>query len=345
MAEKKSVSIVTPTFNSMRTLDLYMDAVVAQSYPHDLMEIVFADGGSGDGTVEKINEYAKTLDIKISLCENPLKTAEAGKAVGVRKAGNEVVCLLDSDNILPDAGWLERMMRPFGDELVVASEPIAYTYRREDGVINRYCALVGMNDPLCMFTGNYDRYCRVTGKWTSVEREEEDCGDYLRVKFRADMIPTIGANGFLMRAKELNENFEGDYLFDIDVLWELFLKNPGLRVAKVKTGIVHLFCPDVRTFCRKQNRRIKDFLYFSDAKGRKYPWGKVGKGKIFVFALCCVTVVPLLVQAVIGFSRQRDFGAWAFHMAACWITLWIYGWGTVEGLFKREAASRDGWKQ
>lgn len=341
----KSVSIVTPTFNSMRTLQLYMEAILSQTYPHERMEIVFADGGSTDGTIEKIKEYSRTKDIRISLYENPLKTAEAGKAVGVRHAENEIVCLLDSDNIIPDEKWMERMMKPFDKAEIVASEPIAYTYRKEDHVINRYCALIGMNDPLCMFTGNYDRYCYITGKWTAVEREEKDCGDYLSVKFKADMIPTIGANGFLMRAKELKENFEGDYLFDIDVLWELFLKSPELRVAKVKTGIVHLFCPDTKTFYRKQNRRIKDFLYFNDAKGRKYPWSKVGKGKIVLFALCCITILPLLVQACIGYGRKHDLQAWAYHFAACWITLWVYGWGVIGGIFKKEQASRDGWKQ
>lgn len=237
------------------------------------------------------------------------------------------------------------MMAPFEEDVIVASEPIEYTYRKQDSVINRYCALIGMNDPLCIFTGNYDRYCAITNKWTEVEREEIDKGDYLSIKFRADMIPTIGANGFFMRKKELLENFEGDYLFDIDVLWELFLKDDSLRVAKVKTGVVHLFCPDTKTFIRKQNRRIKDFLYFSDAKGRKYPWSKVGKGKIVIFGLSCVTVIPLIIQAIVGNSRKKDIQAWAYHIVACWITLWIYGWGTIGGLFHKEAASRDGWKQ
>ena len=345
----RTLSIVTPTYNSMRTLELYMDAIIMQDYPHEAMEIVFADGGSTDGTLEKIDSYKngfRDCDITVSLHKNPLRTAEAGKAVGVRKAGNEVVCLLDSDNIIPDAHWISRMMEPFGEEKIIASEPISYTWRREDGTINRYCALIGMNDPLCMFTGNYDRMCLVTNKWTEVEREEEDRGAYLSIQFDAKMIPTIGANGFFMKRRELCENFDGDYLFDIDVLWELMQKDSTIRVAKVKTGIVHLFCPDTRTFCRKQNRRIMDFLYFSGAKGRKYPWSRVGKGKIVMFALCCVTVVPLLVQAAIGFSRKHDARAWLFHFPACWITLWIYGWGTVKSIFvKAKIADRTNWKQ
>lgn len=329
----------------MRTLDEYIQAIISQEYPHEQIELIFADGGSSDGTIKRLEEYGEKYDIDISVYENPLRTAEAGKAVGVRKAQGEVICLLDSDNIIPDSKWLIRMMEPFEESIIVASEPIAYTYREQDSVINRYCALIGMNDPLCLFTGNYDRYCTITNKWTNVEREEIDRGNYLSINFRENMIPTIGANGFLMRREELLDNFEGDYLFDIDVLWELFKKNPELRVAKVKTGIVHLFCPDTKTFYRKQNRRIRDFLYFSEEKGRKYPWGKIGKGKIVLFAVSCITIIPLLVQTCIGYSRKHDLQAWAYHFVACWITLWVYGWGVVTGIFKKEQANRDNWKQ
>lgn len=340
-----TVSIVTPTFNSMRTIQEYMDAILAQDYPHDLLEVIFADGGSADGTLEKFKEFSEKTDLKIAVFDNTLRTAEAGKAVGVRKASGDIVLLLDSDNIIPDSHWMTRMLEPFKESEVIASEPIEYTYRKQDSTINRYCALIGMNDPLCMFTGNYDRRCIITGKWTTVPREEIDRGDYLSIKFRADMIPTIGANGFFMKRRELLENFEGDYLFDIDVLWELFQKDPELRVAKVKTGIVHLFCPDLKTFRRKQNRRVTDYLYFSDAKGRKYPWNKVGKYKIVLFCLACVSVVPLIVQSVIGFCRKPDIKVWLMHPVLCWTTLWVYGKGTIKGMFHREEADRSDWKQ
>ncbi|MCQ2520952.1 MAG: glycosyltransferase [Lachnospiraceae bacterium] len=324
---------------------MYLDAIWEQDYPHNMIDIVVADGGSTDGTIQKLQEYSDKNDICISIIDNPLKTAEAGKAVGVRAAMGEIILLLDSDNIIPEKNWITRMMQPFEDAQIVASEPIEFTYRKQDEPLNRYFAMMGLGDPLCMFTGNYDRYNAITKKWTTVQREEVDCGDYLSIRFRADMIPTIGANGFFMRRKELIENFEGDYLFDIDVLWELFKKDPELRVAKVKTGIVHLFCPDLKTFRRKQNRRIKDYLFFSDAKGRKYPWSKVGKGKIVLFALCCVTIIPLIIQMFIGYARKGDMAAWKYHFPICWITLWIYGIGTIQGLFKKEAADRSEWKQ
>lgn len=340
-----TVSIVTPTFNSMRTLDLYMQAIASQNYPHDKLEVVFADGGSTDGTLQKIREYKGKYDFPIYVYKNPLRTAEAGKAVGVRKAGNDIVCLLDSDNIVTDRNWLTRMLQPFEESSIIASEPIKYTYRKSDSVVNRYCALIGMNDPLCMFTGNYDRYCAITGNWTEVKRDEIDKGAYLSVKFRKNMVPTIGANGFLIRRTILLENFEGDYLFDIDILCELLSKSPELRVAKVKIGIVHLFCPDTKTFIRKQNRRVKDFLYFNESNERKYPWNKVKRSRIFLFILCCVTILPLIVQACVGYTKKRDLQAWAYHFIACEITFLVYGWGCICSMFKNEQANRDHWKQ
>lgn len=340
-----TVSIVTPTLNIMRVIDDYLQAIVMQTYPHDKIEIIIADGGSTDGSLEKLKEYNDKSDIAITVYDNPLRTAEAGKAVGVRKAKSDVVLLLDSDNILPDEKWLERMMFPFEEKSIVASEPISFTYRKEDGLVNRYCSLLGMGDPLCLFMGNYDRYSYVSNTWTKIPHEEIDMGDYLSIKFY-NAIPTIGANGFIMRTKELNDNFEGDYLFDIDVLWKLFQKDSSLRVAKVKTGIVHLYCPDIKTFVRKQKRRINDFLYFSDAKGREYPWTSFGKGKIILFIICCITILPLLVQSIIGFVRKPDIKAWLFHFVACWSTLIVYGIGTIKSLFgKVEASDRSNWKQ
>ena len=102
----RTVAIVNPTYNCMRTLDAYMPAVNEQTYPHDKIEIIFADGGSTDGTIEKFEEYKKEYDIKISVYDNTLRTAEAGKAVGVNHANTDIVLLLDSDNIIPDSNWL-----------------------------------------------------------------------------------------------------------------------------------------------------------------------------------------------------------------------------------------------
>lgn len=338
-----NISYIMPTLNSMRTLRECLTSIASQQYNKDSFEVLIADGGSKDGTREYCADFLQKEGIQFHILENPLMTAEAGKAVGVRTAKYPVIALVDSDNILPDEQWLIRMTEPFDNPLVVASEPLSFTFRKEDILINRYFSLLGMGDPLCLFLGNYDRFCQVTGKWTQIPFEARDEGKYMTIRF-PDMIPTIGANGFLIRRDILLHNFEGDYLFDIDIMWQLMHKYPDMLFAKVKTSIVHLFCKNVSMFYRKQKRRISDFLYFSKANGRSYPWGKTQRSSIVLFVLACVLIIPLLVQSVIGFIRKPN-NAWAFHPLACWITLWVYGTQTIIGLFKVKTINRDNWTQ
>jgi hypothetical protein len=60
--------------------------------------------------------------------------------------------------------------------------------------------------------------------------------------------------------------------------------------------------------------------------------------------LSTVLTVPLLVQAVRGYSRVRD-RAWWFHPVACWTTLVVYGLETARAQFRHERLERQGWRQ
>lgn len=56
------VSVVTPTFNSIRTIDEYMKALAGQDYPHEKMELIITDGGSTDGTLERLEAFKVKYD-------------------------------------------------------------------------------------------------------------------------------------------------------------------------------------------------------------------------------------------------------------------------------------------
>ena len=319
-----SISIVIPTLNSERTLDKCLQSIVSQDYPLDKLEVIIADAGSTDGTLDIIKRFTIYLPIKVQY--NKLKTGEAGKAIGVKQAKNEIIALIDSDNILPQADWFRRMAEPFQDSSIIASEPLYYTYRRADSYINRYCALLGMNDPLCLFLGNYDRYSALTDKWTQILHKEEDIGNYLRIGFPAgSILPTIGANGFLIRRDILMASDIGDYLFDIDVLYNMADK-ANVMIAKVKIGIVHLYCHNMRQFIKKQRRRIRDYSRYKAL--RRYPWQVVNKTGVFRFSLYTLAVFPIIAQMIKGIFKTRD-KCWLFHPAACILTLFIYGTETI----------------
>ena len=51
----KTISIITVTFNSARTLEDTFKSILAQTYPH--YEYIVVDGLSSDGTVDLIKAY------------------------------------------------------------------------------------------------------------------------------------------------------------------------------------------------------------------------------------------------------------------------------------------------
>jgi glycosyltransferase involved in cell wall biosynthesis len=329
-----SISIVIPTYNSAKTLPLCLDSIKAQEYSGKT-EIIIADGGSTDNTLEIARKYTDKI------YPNPLKTGEAGKAVGVKHSNCDIIALIDSDNILPELDWFMQMVAPFSDPVVAGTEPLYYKHRQKDGFITRYCALMGMNDPLCFFLGNYDRMNLITGKWTEMPVCEEDAGDYFKVELDAMRLPTIGANGFFVR-KELIDNCSiEDYLFDIDIVYELVMQGHN-TFAKVKRGIIHIFSDSMSIFIKKQRRRIRDYGYYKKIGVRKYPWSALSRFKLLKFIIYTVLVLPLVAQAAKGWTRKKDM-AWAVHIPACWATLIIYATGTLKNMFDSKAEDRTKW--
>ena len=334
----KRVSFVIPTLNSERTLEACLTAILRQP-GRERYEIVIADAGSSDATVA----IARRMGVD-RIVDNPLKTGEAGKSAGIAVAEGELIALVDSDNILPDGQWLDQMLAPFDDPAIVAAEPLAYTVRAEDPALTRYFALLGMNDPICLFTGNYDRLCAVTGRWTGLPVASEEKPGYLDLTLTPETLPTIGANGFVFRRTLLEHVAWSPYFFDIDIMHQA-VEAGWNRVAKVKTGIVHLYCDRLDAFARKQRRRIRDFLYFAQEKQRTYPWDKQKKSGIVWFALATVTLLPLLVQMAMG-ARRRPDRAWWYHLPVCWVTLGVYGWGVLRKAagFRQAPVARDRWQ-
>ncbi|HVL75548.1 MAG TPA: glycosyltransferase family 2 protein [Noviherbaspirillum sp.] len=85
-------SIITCTWNSARYLDESIASVLAQDYPD--FEYIFVDGGSTDGTLEKI----RALDRPYQLLENVTGGVSRAMNQGLRAARGDVIAYLHSDD-------------------------------------------------------------------------------------------------------------------------------------------------------------------------------------------------------------------------------------------------------
>lgn len=97
------ISVVMPVRNEADFIERSLSAVLAQTYPHDLMEIIIADGFSTDDTRILIENLRLTTDITIKVVDNPKGIAPTGLNAAIFEAVGAIIVRVDGHcEIAPD---------------------------------------------------------------------------------------------------------------------------------------------------------------------------------------------------------------------------------------------------
>ncbi|MEM2517885.1 MAG: glycosyltransferase [Candidatus Aenigmatarchaeota archaeon] len=98
---KPKVTIGICVRNGASTLREAIESVMAQDYPHELMEVIFVDDGSTDNTLSIIKDYASKMDMKVKIFHHEWKGLGFSRNVVVKNAGGKYIIWVDCDMILP----------------------------------------------------------------------------------------------------------------------------------------------------------------------------------------------------------------------------------------------------
>ena len=93
------VSVVFPIRNEAGHIAASLDAVLAQDYPPDRMEVIVADGMSGDGTREIVLRYG-ARDPRVRLIDNPGRIVPTGLNAALRAAQGAVIVRVDGHTLI-----------------------------------------------------------------------------------------------------------------------------------------------------------------------------------------------------------------------------------------------------
>jgi succinoglycan biosynthesis protein ExoA len=103
-----TVSIVVPCYNEEGTIGTLLQAILDQTYPCRQLEVIIADGMSGDGTRQVINKFQQTHpDLPIRVVQNPLRTIPSSLNKAMREARGEFLIRLDAHSV-PVPEYVER---------------------------------------------------------------------------------------------------------------------------------------------------------------------------------------------------------------------------------------------
>lgn len=229
-------------------------------------------------------------------------TSESAKAIGIRQAKGEVICIMASDNFLP-ADCKSMLSAGYDFAMKYGSAyPMHYFYNRKMNLVDRYCALIGGNDPLAYYMGKNDR-C----SWSQPQLDTH-----------SDM--AFGDNGFFIRRdiimqSDLDNYYHIDNVYDVRHLtlpfampFQIVHRTGGsifkLLRKRYKYGLQHAF---------NSNRRwhLVDFRNSTDT------W------RLSWFVLASLTFIQPFAVALRGFLRIMDL-AWFLHPVMCFLTVVNY---------------------
>ena len=330
-----TISVVIATHNSSRTLGRCLQSIRSQEYPQEKIEIIISDGASTDTT----REIAFGYKVRWIAVDPTKQSAEYNKATGISHAKNEILAMIDHDNVLPHDLWFQNMIQPFLEHKdVIGVETLRYHYDPHASLLDRYFALFGAGDPLVWYLGKADRLSYIYDTYQA-SGIVKDCGAYYTVRFQADTMTTIGANGFLVRRQTLMDNAQtapGMY-FDMDVNIDLITKGFD-TYAFVKDSILHLTgYGNTRNFLKRRVLFLSQYRFGKEAEKRKgvRRFGDIsGMGVlrlVMVIIICATWIIPLY-DSIRGWQKIRD-RAWFIHPFLCFSFVLIYGWVTIKYIF------------
>lgn len=108
IAVRPAVSVIATVLDERDAVDRLVEGVTAQLREQD--ELVVVDGGSRDGTYERLLEHARR-DVRVRVLSAPASNIAAGRNVAVRAAHHELIACTDAGCRLASQ-WLERLIAP-----------------------------------------------------------------------------------------------------------------------------------------------------------------------------------------------------------------------------------------
>jgi glycosyltransferase involved in cell wall biosynthesis len=306
-------TFLIPTYNSEGRIRRCLDSIRRQDYPAAAVQILIADGGSDDRTVEIAQAYGAHV------VENPLKLAEEGLRAGMSHVGTDKVVIFADDNELAQDNWLSIVAAIFDEDEQLSAFFCRLGASHDDPEVNKYYALVE-SEPLNFYLN------KNLGAYVSFSPSRHTGGIAYHAFDVDPRRPLVwGANGLTYRTADIAPFWRTDeYLGDTDA-FQMMVEAGKRRVAYSRDLCVyHHHVTGLFSWRKKWERnfgehflanvdsRNLDWLYVPHFRCRLVMWT--------LYSLVPVVSVPLAVTRAI---KDSDWH-WLYHPAAAFLQAATY---------------------
>jgi glycosyltransferase involved in cell wall biosynthesis len=321
MSEKNlpRVSFIIPTLNARVMLPVCLRSIRQQLYPAEKIEIIVADGGSEDDTIEIATSFGAQI------ANNPERVAESGKRVALALATGEYIVFTDSDNELASRDFVRLAVN------ALAANPQALgleSYYPAAPRMNSFCAYLTqtlhISDPVTwMMCVNPLRVSTNDGveRWTFPKHS---------------LAYPLGANGFVFRKADLDTISAVKYFEDTHVALQLALAGKREWLRLTGRGVHHYVVRGMLDFLKKRRRQTYHFLSLKDKS--RLSWTRMNPPMPgWLACVLCGTLLVPLAQTVRGLFKTGD-AHWLWHPLASLVSVLGVAWGFVTFIFSKRTA-------
>lgn len=309
-AKVHKISIIVPTLNNAKILPEFFKYLERQEYPKKMLELVAADGGSTDKTVEILKKH------QAEVFNNPGVYADMGVSIGMKQAKGDIIMILAVDNFLNDKFSLAKMSKVFDNRKIFAAFP-KHMSDKTDNFLTRYVNT--FTDPFNHFVYGYAANGRTFHKLYKTV-EQNDLYDIYDFHSQKDKPLIAFAQGFTIRSgffKKKKDEFD-------DLMPVMQILGEKKNIAFVHSiPLYHHTLKDVSHFIRKQKWATKNYLSKKNygLYSRKRYLSKAQAKRITLWPIYVATIFPPIVFSLFNAIREKE-RMWLLHPIMCYISLY-----------------------
>ncbi|MEM9557404.1 MAG: glycosyltransferase family 2 protein [Acidobacteriota bacterium] len=301
------IAFIVPTLDEGQRLGRCLRSVREQDYPADRVEILIADGGSRDATLDIARAAACRLVDAAGLLAEAAKERALEQVHEPGREPIEIVVFLDADNTILDRGWLRRVV----DALAAHPEALGfesyYAAAPGDPPLNRYLTeLLQISDPWARSVARRPR------------RIGEEADGLERFELPADGAYPTGANGFALR-RELLADDDGRPFHEATFFPHLIRGGRRLLLKHPAARVHHDYVRGWRDFFRKKQRVALHYLLRREEVSGAWD-ADLPTARRWLAMLYCASGVGPTVEGLLRFARTGR-PEWLLHGPASFVAV------------------------